>query len=131
MFIPLTTHSAYSLQEGLLLPSELVQAAQANGLPALGLTDHRLLSDAVEFAVAYQQAGIQPILGLEIGVIECSGAESRLSLLAMNLDDWSNLCRVDQHRYTQPPASARGDSPIGKYHQRARQFYSCQPSHFK
>ncbi|MBS1214299.1 MAG: putative polymerase subunit alpha, partial [Proteobacteria bacterium] len=89
MFIPLTAHSAYSLQEGLLLPSELVQAAEAQRLPALGLTDHRLLSGSVEFAVACQRAGIQPVLGLEIDL-----PEGRLSLLAMNLNGWSNLCRL-------------------------------------
>lgn len=55
MFIPLTTHSAYSLQEELLLPSELIEAAEAQHLPALGLTDHRLLSGSVEFAVACQR----------------------------------------------------------------------------
>jgi DNA polymerase III alpha subunit len=35
MYIHLTTHSAYSLQEGLALPVELAQAAQADGMPAL------------------------------------------------------------------------------------------------
>ena len=94
MFIPLTAHSAYSLQEGLLLPSELVQAAEARHLSALGLTDHRLLSGSVEFAVACQRAGIQPVLGLEIELLERSGAENMLSLLAMNLNGWSNLCRL-------------------------------------
>ena len=64
MFIPLTTHSAYSLQEGLLLPSELVEKAKSQNLPALGLTDHRLLSGSVEFAVACQRAGIQPVSGI-------------------------------------------------------------------
>jgi len=66
MFIHLTTHSAYSLQEGLLSPSELVQAAHTRGIPALGLTDHRLLTGSVEFVYACKDAGIQPILGLEI-----------------------------------------------------------------
>ena len=63
-------------------------------MPALGLTDHRLLSGAVEFTVACQRAGIQPVLGLEISAVESSGAESRISLLAMNLNGWSNLCRL-------------------------------------
>jgi DNA polymerase III alpha subunit len=94
MFIPLTAHSAYSLQEGLLLPSELVQVAEAQHLPALGLSDHRLLSGSIEFAVACQRAGIQPVLGLEIELIERSGAENKLSLLAMNINGWSNLCRL-------------------------------------
>ncbi|RPH59532.1 MAG: PHP domain-containing protein, partial [Chloroflexi bacterium] len=57
MFIHLTTHSAYSLQEGLALPAELAQTARANGMPALGLTDHRTLTGAIEFIHACKEAG--------------------------------------------------------------------------
>ncbi len=66
MYIHLTTHSAYSLQEGLALPSELARAAAEAGMPALGLTDHRLLSGSVEFVNTCKAAGVQPVLGLEI-----------------------------------------------------------------
>ena len=38
----LTTHRAFSLQEGLATPKDLVQAAQVNNMPAPGLTDHNL-----------------------------------------------------------------------------------------
>ena len=55
MYIHLTTHSAYSLQEGLALPAELAQAAAAAGMPALGLTDHRLLTGSVEFVDRLQR----------------------------------------------------------------------------
>lgn len=89
MYIHLTTHSAYSLQEGLALPVELVQAAQAEGMPALGLTDHRLLSGSVEFVIACRKAGVQPLLGLEIDL-----ETGPLSLLAMDLSGWANLCRL-------------------------------------
>jgi DNA polymerase-3 subunit alpha len=50
MYIHLTVHSAFSLQEGLMTPSDLVQAARADGMSALGLTDHNLLTGADEFA---------------------------------------------------------------------------------
>ncbi len=66
MYIHLTSHSAYSLQEGLPLPEELAEAARIDGMPALGLTDHRLLTGAVEFVTACTRAGIRPVLGLEI-----------------------------------------------------------------
>jgi DNA-directed DNA polymerase III PolC len=89
MYLHLTTHSAYSLQEGLPLPSELAQAAAANNMPALGLTDHRLLSGAVEFVAACKAAGVQPVLGLEVDL-----EAGPLSLLAMNMQGWSNLCRL-------------------------------------
>lgn len=59
-----TTHSAYSLQEGLALPPELVQATQAEPLPALGLTVYRLLTGAVEFVLACRKAGFQPLPSL-------------------------------------------------------------------
>ena len=89
MFIHLTTHSAYSLQEGLLTPADLVQAAIANGMPAIGLTDHRLLTGTVEFVTACREAGIQPIIGLEIDL-----ENGPLHLLATDLEGWSNLCRL-------------------------------------
>lgn len=70
MTIHLTCHSTYSLQEGLAKPAELVQAAQAHGMPALGLTDHNLLTGSIEFITACRDAGIQPILGLEIDLLQ-------------------------------------------------------------
>ena len=102
MFVHLTTHSAYSLQEGLLLPSELAQAALANGMRALGLTDHRLLSGTVEFAIACKRAGIQPVLGLEID-LEIS---NKLALMAMSLEGWSNLCRLSSALALRPEPEA-------------------------
>ena len=89
MYIHLTTHSAYSLQEGLLSPTELLQAAQAQNMPALGLTDHCLLTGSVEFVHACKEADIQPILGLEIDL-----ETGKLTLLAINMEGWSNLCRL-------------------------------------
>ncbi|MBC7879598.1 MAG: DNA polymerase III subunit alpha [Anaerolineales bacterium] len=89
MYIHLVAHSAYSLQEGLATPADLVQAAQAHSMSALGLTDHRLLTGAVEFVSACKQAGIQPILGLEIDF-----EHGPLQLLATSEEGWSNLCRL-------------------------------------
>jgi DNA-directed DNA polymerase III PolC len=89
MVIHLTAHSAYSLQEGLALPAELAQAAAGYGMPALGLTDHRLLSGMVEFVSACRKNGVQPLLGLEIDL-----ESGPLSLLAMNLSGWANLCAL-------------------------------------
>ncbi len=99
MFVHLTTHSNYSLQEGLATPAELVQAATANGMPAIGLTDHRLLTGTIEFVAACRQAGIQSIIGLELDL-----TTGPIHLLATNLDGWSNLCRLSS-------TLALGDQP--------------------
>ena len=89
MYVHLTVHSAYSLQEGLATPAEFVRAAHEFGMTALGLTDHRLLTGAIEFVSACRQKGIQPVVGLEIDI-----ASGPLHLLATSLTGWSNLCRL-------------------------------------
>ena len=89
MYIHLTTHSAFSLQEGLLTPTELAQAAQVSGMTALGLTDHNLLTGMIEFVTACKTAAIQPIIGLEIDL-----NDGPVSLFATSLEGWSCLCRL-------------------------------------
>ena len=89
MYVHLTTHSAFSLQEGLMTPTDLVQAAKACGMSALGLTDHHLLTGTIEFVKACQDAGIQPVIGLEIDL-----EQGPLQLLATSTEGWSNLCRL-------------------------------------
>ena len=68
MYIHLTAHSAFSLQEGLSTPTDLVQAAQGNAMPALGPADHNLLTGVVAFVRACEAAEIQPIIGLEVNL---------------------------------------------------------------
>ena len=89
MYFHLTTHSAFSLQEGLTTPADLVQSAKACGMPALGLTDHHLLTGTVEFVTACKEVGIQPVIGLEIDVVG-----GPLQILATSMEGWSNLCRL-------------------------------------
>jgi DNA polymerase III subunit alpha len=89
MYIHLTAHSSFSLQEGLMSPAELVEVAQSHRMPAIGLTDHNLLTGVIEFVTACKVAGIQPLIGLEIHL-----NDGPLNLLATNLAGWSNLCRL-------------------------------------
>ena len=94
MSIPfLRTHSAYGFLEALCSPEALVEAAQAAGVTCLGLTDHRMLSGAIEFFEACQQAGIKPIHGLEVDLRFHSHA-GQLTLLAKDRAGWANLCRL-------------------------------------
>lgn len=72
-----------------MTPADLVKAAKACGMSALGLTDHHLLTGTIEFVKACNEAGIQPVIGLEIDLEQGS-----LQLLAMSVEGWSNLCRL-------------------------------------
>ncbi|MEA5078760.1 MAG: DNA polymerase III subunit alpha [Anaerolineaceae bacterium] len=89
MVVHLTTHSAYSLLRGLALPAELAGAARDQNMPALGLTDFRTMTGAVEFVKACQSESVRPILGLEL-----DGPAGKLNLLASSGEGWSNLCRL-------------------------------------
>jgi DNA polymerase-3 subunit alpha len=89
MYIHLIAHSAFSLQEGLMTPADLVQTALAHRMPAIGLTDHNLLTGAIEFFTVCKQNGIQPVIGLEVDL-----GQAPLNLLATSVEGWSNLCRL-------------------------------------
>ena len=59
-------HSCFSLGYGILKPEELVQWAQQNGYTQLLLTDINHTGSGLAFVRAAQQAGLQPLLGLEL-----------------------------------------------------------------
>lgn len=115
----LRTHSYYSFLEGLAAPQALAQAASQAGLVALGLTDRLSLSGAVEFYRACRQAGIKPILGLEIS-LELPArlahqvqpiTHGELALLASGWRGWQNLCALSSALLTEPERYPRGICP--------------------
>src|SRR6478609_9581825 len=67
-FVHLRTHSAYSLSAGAIKVKELVRLCRAEAMPAVAITDSGNLFGALEFATACIDAGVQPIIGVEIAV---------------------------------------------------------------
>ena len=65
-FIHLRVHSEYSLLEGAVPVKKLAGLARQAGMPAVALTDTNNMFAALEFSVAAQGAGIQPILGCQV-----------------------------------------------------------------
>lgn len=110
-FVHLHAHSYFSLLEALPSPAELAQTAAAAGMPALALTDHRMLSGAVEFTLACRKAGIQPIIGLELDT-SIEGYSGRVVLLAAGTEGWANLCRLSSTLLMQPDDSATADPAL-------------------
>ncbi len=116
MVIHLHTYSYYSFLRGLPSPQELAQTAAHLGMPALALTDYAGLTGAIEFYDACQEAGVQPILGLELpvqapvensndhpsGEGDISSQTGSLVLLAMDMDGWGNLCRLSSELMSIP-----------------------------
>ena len=67
-FVHLRAHSAYSLSEGALRLKDLVKTCREQGMPAVAVTDSGNLFGALEFALTAEAAGVQPIIGCQIGL---------------------------------------------------------------
>ena len=88
-FVHLEVQSAYSFLWGTFSPEELVQEVAALGQKAVALTDDGLHA-TVRFYQAAVKAGIQPILGARVTIWD----GSPITLLALNLEGYGNLCRL-------------------------------------
>jgi DNA polymerase III subunit alpha len=64
-FTHLHTHTEYSMLDGASRLDDLVQAAVADGQPALGITDHGNMYGVLDFYAACRLAGINPVIGTE------------------------------------------------------------------
>ena len=67
-FAHLHVASGFSLRYGASTPATLVERAAAHGQPALALTDRDGLYGAVRFVQACDEAGIAPVLGVDLAV---------------------------------------------------------------
>jgi DNA polymerase-3 subunit alpha len=67
-FIHLRLHSAYSLLEGAIQVKGLVKLCAAAAMPAVAVTDTDNLYGALEFSETAANAGIQPIIGVQMSV---------------------------------------------------------------
>ncbi|MEE8445040.1 MAG: DNA polymerase III subunit alpha, partial [Alphaproteobacteria bacterium] len=103
-FVHLRVHTTYSLSEGALKIDELIGLAVADAMPAVAITDTANLFGALEFAGACAKAGVQPIIGCQIGVRREDGtqpggggmapAPDTLVLLVQNEAGYRNLLRL-------------------------------------
>jgi DNA polymerase-3 subunit alpha len=102
-FVHLHVHSEYSLSDSLLKVKELVGAVVDQGGPAVALTDAGNLFALVKFYENCISAGVKPILGVELKVVEGDPHESpgeRVVLLAMNQQGYANIIKLVSASYT-------------------------------
>ena len=64
-FTHLHTHTEFSMLDGAARVKDLVDAAVADGQPALGITDHGNMYGVLDFYAACRKAGINPVIGTE------------------------------------------------------------------
>ncbi|MDA0717082.1 MAG: DNA polymerase III subunit alpha [Cyanobacteria bacterium] len=101
-FVPLHNHSDYSLLDGASQLPEMVDRAVELGMPALALTDHGVMYGAIELLKLCSKAGIKPIIGNEMYVINGSIDDPQqkkerryhLVVLAKNAVGYRNLVKL-------------------------------------
>jgi DNA polymerase-3 subunit alpha len=102
MFTHLHVHTEYSLLDGMCRIPRLVQKAKELGMDSLAITDHGVMYGAIEFYQAAKEAGIKPIIGIEIYIAPGSrfgrGAADKnnyhLILLAKDKVGYLNLIQL-------------------------------------
>ncbi|HEV2161424.1 MAG TPA: DNA polymerase III subunit alpha [Stellaceae bacterium] len=72
-FVHLRVHSAYSLSSGAIKIKDLVALCRRHAMPAAAIADSGNLFGALEFAMAASEAGVQPIIGCELGIRRSEG----------------------------------------------------------
>ncbi|MEA2632364.1 MAG: error-prone polymerase [Chloroflexota bacterium] len=69
-YAELHCHTNFSFLDGASAPDELVERAVGLGLTGLAVTDHAGLYGAVRFVSAAEAAGLHPVIGLEIELLD-------------------------------------------------------------
>ncbi len=65
-YAELHLHTNFSFLDGSSPPGDLIERAVELGMPALGVTDHGGLYGIVRFASAADEAGLHPVIGIEV-----------------------------------------------------------------
>ncbi|MBF6556076.1 MAG: DNA polymerase III subunit alpha [Acidimicrobiales bacterium] len=120
-FTHLHTHTEFSMLDGAARVKDLVQAAVADGQPALGITDHGNMYGVLDFYAACREAGINPVIGTEAymaaesrherpvrrGKVDDTGGDVaggeklyyHLTLLAESTEGYRNLLKLSSAAY--------------------------------
>lgn len=92
-YVPLHVHTDASA-DGAGTVTSLLRRAQEVNCPAIAMTDHGTLANAVAFWSACKDVGIKPIFGMEAYFLY-EGARHHLTLLAENETGFNNLITMD------------------------------------
>ncbi|MDR3628766.1 MAG: DNA polymerase III subunit alpha [Desulfocapsaceae bacterium] len=102
-FVHLHVHSQYSLLDGAIRVSDLLEKCKEFGMDSVAITDHGAMHGALEFYVKAKKAKIKPIIGCEFYMApenrsdkkQVSGVHAfHILLLAMNQTGYKNLMKL-------------------------------------
>ena len=100
-YVHLRLHSEYSVTDGIVTIDEAVDAAAADGMPALALTDLANVFGMVKFYQAARARGIKPITGCDVWIENSADRDKphRMLLLCQSRAGYLNLCELLTQAY--------------------------------
>ena len=111
-FAHLRVGSTFSLRDATIAPERLATAAAEAGMSHVALTDRDGLSGAVRFVRAAADAGVVPIVGVDLALdtgtaperpLRTRAAAARVTLLARDADGFAALCRAVSRAHAHGP----------------------------
>ena len=102
-FVHLHVHTEYSLLDGMCRIGDILQKTKDEGMTSLAITDHGAMYGAFKFFVKAKEAGIKPIIGVEMYKAKNSRFDKQpnedrdryhLVLLAKDYEGYKNLLRL-------------------------------------
>ncbi|MCK6528187.1 DNA polymerase III subunit alpha [Myxococcota bacterium] len=99
-FVHLHVHTQYSLLQATAGPKAVLKKAKELGQPAVAITDQGNLFGGVEFFKAAKDAGVHPVIGVEVYVAagsrfdKSSKDHGNLVLLVRDAEGYRNVCKL-------------------------------------
>src|SRR3990167_8347789 len=108
-FVHLHLHTEYSLSDGLITIPALMRKAAAFHMPAVSITDLSNMYATVKFYKAAIEAGIKPIIGVDIWIAESAQSKHHhhLTLLCQNNEGYRNLLKLLSKSYIEGQATGK------------------------
>ncbi len=119
-YAELHCHTNFSFLDGASAPDDLVERAVELGLTGLAVTDHAGLYGAVRFVSAAEAAGLHPVVGLEIELLDPAAPDPDGSVIAPRRPRRRGAGRVPGY----PPSDVTEGLPV-----RPRPSHARLPGH--
>jgi DNA polymerase-3 subunit alpha len=102
-FIHLRLHTEYSLTDSTIRIKPLMKAVEKIGMPAIAITDLNNFFGLVKFYKAAMGAGIKPIFGVDVLLVDETGGDTlfHLILLCQNNTGYRNITRLISRAWQQ------------------------------
>ena len=115
-FIHLRLHTEYSLSDGLVRISDLIDCVQALKMPAIAVTDHMNIFGLIKFYTKAIKFGIKPIIGSDLILVDedNSFGEFSVTILCKNKLGYQNLTQLLSYAYLKRKDKLQPSVPLNR-----------------